>query len=110
VNNLYKENYKLLKKENKEDYRRWKDLLCSWIGKINIVKMAILSKVIYMFNANPIKILMTFITEIEKSTLKFIWKHETTNSQGNSQQIEQSWRYHNTHFKKHYKAITIKTA
>jgi hypothetical protein len=55
INEFYKENYKLLKKEIKEDSRRWKDLPCSWIGRINIVKMAILSKTIYMFNAIPIK-------------------------------------------------------
>jgi hypothetical protein len=76
VNDLYKENYKPLKKEIEEDHRRWKDLLCSWIGRINIVKIAIIPKAMNMFSGIFIKIPMTFITEIEKFTLKFIWKHK----------------------------------
>jgi len=55
VKDLYDKNFKSLKKEIKEYLRRWKDLLCSWIGRINIVKMAILVKTIYRFNAILIK-------------------------------------------------------
>jgi hypothetical protein len=65
LNDFYKNNYKPLKKEIEENYRRWKDLLCSWISRITIVKMVTLPKATYMFNAISIKISMTFITRLK---------------------------------------------
>ena len=96
-------------KEIKDDTKRWRDIPCSWIGRINTIKMTILPKAIYRFNATPIKLPMAFFFRCTIKNIKICMEtQKSQNSQSHLEKEKQSWRNQTPYIRLYYKVKVTK--